>query len=211
VTDPVLSPSTCDEATLAYYREHAPTYVAAGPGGVSRQLARFLMRLPAGARILELGCGGGVDAEAMVAAGFEVDATEGVEAIARKAQERLGRPVRLMRFDQLDVHGAYDAVWASASLIHAPRAALPDILLRIFQALKPDGFHVATYKSGADEGRDRSGRYFNYPDEGWLREAYRRSAPWCDLELCAYTGGGFDHGQGQWLAVTARRGRACDR
>jgi cyclopropane fatty-acyl-phospholipid synthase-like methyltransferase len=48
--------------------------------------------LQPGARILELGCGGGRDAEAMVAAGFEVDPTDGTPEIARKAEERLGKP-----------------------------------------------------------------------------------------------------------------------
>jgi len=199
-----------DSATLAYYRDEAPTYVAGGPGGVSRRLAEFLSILPKGARILELGCGGGIDAEAMIAAGFDVDPTEGVAEIARKAQSRLGRPVRLMRFEQLDADACYDAVWASASLIHVPRPVLPDVLRLVFKALKPGGLHFATYKSGGEEGRDRTGRYYNYLDETQLVDVYRRSATWEDIRTSAYQGGGFDDGQGPWASIAARRPIAPD-
>jgi SAM-dependent methyltransferase len=199
-----------DAATLAFYRDQAPTYVAGGPGGVSRRLGEFLSMLPKGARILELGCGGGIDAQAMIAAGFDVDPTEGVAEIAQKAERRLGRPVRLMRFDQLDEEDRYDAVWANASLIHVPRPALPDVLARVFKALRPGGVHFATYKSGGEEGRDRSGRYFNYLDETQLLDIYRRSAPWEGICISCYVGGGFDSGQGHWVAIGARRPIALD-
>ncbi|MGH6696810.1 hypothetical protein [Sphingopyxis sp.] len=47
-----------DARTLAFYAAEAPVYTASGKLGVSRHLDRFLDRLPAGADILELGCGG---------------------------------------------------------------------------------------------------------------------------------------------------------
>lgn len=117
-----------DDQTLQFYADTAPTYVASGPGGASRNLPGFLPLLPAGARILELGCGGGRDAAAMLAAGHDVDPTDGTPAIARQAEAFLGRPVRVMRFDELDAVAAYDAVWANASLLHVPRPDLPVIL-----------------------------------------------------------------------------------
>jgi hypothetical protein len=194
-----------DAATLAFYRQTAATFVAGGPGGVSRRLGEFLSMLPKGARILELACGGGVDAEAMITAGFDVDPTEAVAEIAIKAQRRLRRPVRLMRFDELAVEAQYDAVWASACLLHAPRPALPGILRLVFNALKPGGLHFATYKSGDAEGRDRSGRYYNYLDEPQLLDIYRRSAPWRSVRTSSYDGGGFEGGRGPWVAIAARR------
>ena len=47
----------------------------------------------------------------MIAARFDVDSTDGTPEIARKAEERLGRRVRVMRFDELDALEVYDAVW----------------------------------------------------------------------------------------------------
>ena len=194
-----------DPATLAFYTKEAPDYIASGPGGVSRWLASFLGQLPKPSRILELGCGGGRDAEAMIAAGHDVDASDGTPAMAALASARLGRPVRVMRFDELDAHETYDAVWAHASLLHVPRPALSGILQRVFRALKPGGLHFATYKGGGIAGRDAAGRYFNYPDAGSLRAAYDAAAPWRIDAIEDYVGGGYDGRQGPWLAISARR------
>jgi len=79
--------------------------------------------LPARVRILELGCGSSGDAEAFLARGLEVDGTDGTRAVAAVAEQRLGRPARIMRFDELSVVDAYDGIWANASLLHMPRTA----------------------------------------------------------------------------------------
>ena len=194
-----------DEETLKFYAESAPTYAASGKGGTSRHLGPFLAELSAGARILELGCGGGRDAQAMLAAGHSVEPTDGSPAIARKAEELLPIPVRVMRFEELDSREAYDAVWASASLLHVPRHELPAILAKIRAALKPGGLHHASFKAGGGEGRDRNGRYFNYLTRDELIAAYRASGDWEVLSTSEYIGGGFDRGQGPWVAIMVRR------
>jgi len=195
-----------DEATLRFYAEFAPTYVASGAGGVSRHLAAFLDAVPPGSKILELGCGGGRDAQAMIATGHQVDPTDGVASIARKAEELLRIPVRVMRFDELDACGQYDAVWANASLLHVPRPQLPPILSRIRSALKPGGLHHATYKAGGCEGRDSHGRYFNYLSRDEAVDMYERAGRWEIVSVSEYTGGGYDRGaQGPWVAVMAKR------
>src|SRR5258706_15592443 len=176
---------------LVSYWASARVYVGSGTGGVGRLLFPSLILLPPQARILELGCGGGWAAEAMIAAGFEVDPTDGTPEIARKAEERLGRRVRVMRFDELDALESYDAIWASASLLHVPRSSLPEILTLVFKALKPGGLHFASYKGGDAEGRDRYGRYFNYLSREEVTEAYRRSGPWEVVSVTEYRGGGY--------------------
>ncbi len=85
-----------DSATLDFYASEAPVYAASGPNGIARHLPAFLKRLKPGAQILELGCGGGRDAEHMIAQGFDVDATDGAAEIAAQAAQRLHRPVGLM-------------------------------------------------------------------------------------------------------------------
>jgi hypothetical protein len=70
----------------------------------------------------------------MIAAGFQVDPTDGTPEIAQKAQARLNRPVRVMRFDELDAEAAYDAIWANASLLHVRRHDLPAVLRLVFRA-----------------------------------------------------------------------------
>ncbi|HJS11315.1 class I SAM-dependent methyltransferase [Sphingopyxis sp.] len=196
-----------DARTLAFYAAEAPVYTASGKLGVSRHLDRFLDRLPAGADILELGCGGGRDAAHMMARGFAVDPTDGVAEIAVKAEAQLGRPVRVMRFGELDAAGRYDAVWAAASLLHVPRRDLPDVIARIHRALKPGGLHFASYKGGGSEGRDRFGRYFNYLTRAQLESLYREAAMWDLFDISEGAGGGCDGGQGPWVQITVRRPR----
>lgn len=192
-----------DPQTLRFYSAEAPGYVSSGKDLVNRRLRGFLDLLPPGASVLELGCGGGRDAETMIAAGFEVHPTDGTPEIARQAEERLGRAVKVMRFDELDAENAYDAVWASASLLHVPRPALPGVLALVFMALKPGGLHFASYKGGGAEGRDLHGRYYNYPSRCDLEAAYRESAAWQIESVEEYVGGGYDGRQGPWLAVVA--------
>lgn len=196
-------PPAYDEATLRFYAEEAPVYASSGPGGASRRLTGFLELLEPGASILELGCGGGRDSEWMLAKGFDVDPTDGVAAMAAKAEARIGRAVRVMRFDELDAVERYQAVWANASLLHVPRSSLPAVLASILRALKPGGLHFASYKGGGAEGRDRFGRYFNYLSVDDLLEAYRRSGDWQIVSTFEYEGGGYDGASGPWVAITA--------
>lgn len=196
-----------DGQTLQFYADHASVYAANARRAPSRTLEAFLERLPPRARVLELGCGDGRDSEAMLAQGFDVDATDGVAAMASQAETRLGRSVRVMRFDELVAERAYDAVWASASLLHVPFLALPGVLSRIFRALKPGGFHAASYKIGAEEGdeRDRLGRYFNLPSAEALEAAYHQSGAWETLSLELQVGGDYAGGSRLWAAITVRR------
>ena len=196
--------------TLDFYSASAPIYLGSGTRGASRNLASFLNLLPPQARIMELGCGGGRDAAVMITAGFDVDPTDGTPEIARIAEERLGRPVRVMYFDTLDAVETYDAIWANASLLHVPRSSLPQILALVCKALKPGGLHFASYKGGGAEGRDRYGRYFNYLPREDVTEAYRKSGPWEVVSVTEFLGGGYDGQQGPWVAVTVRRpGQGC--
>lgn len=115
-------------------------------------------------------------------------------------------PVRVLRFEDLDINEEYDAVWANASLLHVPRAELPSVLSKVRTALKPGGLHHASYKAGGREGRDSHGRYFNYLSHDELIEVYERSGRWDVISVTAYEGGGFDKGvKGPWLAILAKR------
>ena len=194
-----------DPETLAFYVKEAPVYVSSRPDGEARYLAAFLDLLPKGASILELGCGGGRDAEFRIVRGFAVEATDGVPEIASQAAMRLGRPIKIMQFHELVAEMQYDAVTASASLLHVPRDALPDILGRIWRALRPGGHHFATYKGGGVEGRDEHGRYYNYPDRMNLEKFYLQSGHWADIDIKEYIGGGYFGKQGPWLRITAQK------
>ncbi|WP_371823939.1 class I SAM-dependent methyltransferase [Phyllobacterium sp. 628] len=154
--------------------------------------------------MLELGCGGGDDTAHMLKNGFLVTPTDGSPEIAAEAQKRLGIPVSVLQFQDIAAESAYDGVWASACLLHVPRSALPDIINHIHRALKPGGKFFASFKAGAAEGRDKFGRYFNYPSPDWLREAYQDHR-WQDIAITSLMGSGYDNEPTEWLHAVATK------
>lgn len=191
-----------DPATLAFYEREAPRTIRAFERP-SRHLDRFLDRLAPGARLLELGCGGGHDAARMAERGFAVDPTDASAAMVRAARKAHALPVRQMRFDQLTAVADYDAVWASACLIHVARADCAGIFSAIARALRPGGWHFASFKLGDGEGRDPLGRLTNFPDTAWLHRAYH-GAGFDVVESEAYRGEGADGVVRDWCALTMR-------
>ena len=191
-----------DPTTLAFYATEAEAYADRRRGVDDTRLDPFLAKLPAGAVILELGCGGGQDSQAMLARGFDVTPTDGSAELAHEAGKRLGKPVRVLLFGDLDEKDSYDGVWANACLLHVPRHDLPGIIERIHVALRPCGVFYASFKAGSREGRDRFQRYYNYPSPEWLREVYG-TFQWDSVEIEADIGSGYDREPTNWLHVTA--------
>ncbi|MBQ2262071.1 MAG: class I SAM-dependent methyltransferase [Loktanella sp.] len=202
-----MSAETAD-GTQKFYSSNAATYAQSGGEKISQHLNRFLAELPARARILELGCGGGRDAKALIAAGHDVEPTDGIPEIARQAEELLGIPVKVLRFEELEARDAYDAIWANASLLHVARTALPDVLRRVRTALKPGGLHLATYKGGGQEGLDRHGRYFNYLTPDDVVQMYEHAGDWDIVSLVEYVEAGYDKDTPEpWTAIMVKKYR----
>ncbi len=193
-----------DPATFEYYTKRAPHYTMSFAQSHARQLDPFLDRLAAGGSVLEIGCGGGQDSARIRARGFAVEATDGIPAMVKKANERFDLGARVMRFDELDATDLYDAVWAHACLLHCPRALFPEVLVRIHTALKPQGWHFASLKLGNGEGRDLLGRLHNFPSADWLRARYQEAGFTIEDEEI-YAGKGSDGTQRDWIDLTVRK------
>ena len=193
-----------DDATLQFYRRNAESYAAWAKAPSSR-LISFLGLLPPGGAILELGCGAGNHAAEMLARGFAVRATDGSSELAEIASRRLNHPVEVMRFDELDESEAFDGVWASACLLHVPRAELAGILTRIHLALKTGGVFYASYKAGEGDGRDSLGRYYNYVSADWLGAAYAAAGPWQRLSSDTSEIKSFDEAPATMLHLVMRK------
>jgi SAM-dependent methyltransferase len=196
-----------DEATLQFYRSNAEAYAQREITSRRARLTAYLALLPSRAAILELGCGAGGDTAEMLAAGFDVRATDGSPEMAAVASTRLRRPVETLLFHELDETDAYDGVWANACLLHVPREQLADVLTRIWRALKPGGVFFASYKQGETEGRDTLDRYYNYPTPDWLRTSYAKAGDWRSLEIETGEVLGFDNQSASMLFVVATRSR----
>ncbi len=152
-----------DEKTIAWYDAAAEKYdQLTRTGAPGANLRAFMALLPAGAEVLDLGCGPARASVHMRAAGFRpdpVDASQGLIDLANNAHD-IG--ARYMTFDDLDAVAAYDGVWANFSLLHAPHADLPRHLRTIATALRSEGvFHIGM-KTGTGEERDSLDRNYTY-------------------------------------------------
>jgi len=193
-----------DPATFHFYQSQAPHFSLSSAISHSRHLDGFLDQLEQGARVLELGCGAGRDSTHIQARGFDLDATDGIPAMVAKANERHKIGARLMQFDELESVSEYDAVWAHACLLHCPRNELPGVLVRVCRALKPGGYHYASYKLGTGEGRDLLGRLHNFPTADWLIRTYE-AALFERVDHEVFAGEANDGTQRDWLAMTVRK------
>lgn len=156
---------TTDPETIAAYDTHSHDYAARRTGRSAEPgLVDFTAALPDGGHVLDLGCGPGDSAHRFLKLGFTVDAVDATPAMISRAREQ-GVEARLATFDEIDGAAVYDGVWASYSLLHAPRADMPGHLARLKRALKPGGrFHIGM-KLGDGEKRDALGRLYTYYSE----------------------------------------------
>lgn len=122
----------------------------------------FCALLPAGARILDVGCGAGRDAAQFRGRGFRVvgiDMSYGMlqEAMRRAPGAYIAADMAAMPFNW----SIFDAVWLNASLLHLPRSAAPGVLTEIHALLKPGGILYLSLKEGQGEiWEQREGRRF---------------------------------------------------
>jgi 2-polyprenyl-3-methyl-5-hydroxy-6-metoxy-1,4-benzoquinol methylase len=155
--------SIVDPKTIAIYAQEAAKYAARDrKERADGFLDPFIGMMPAGAVVLDLGCGAGWAAAVMQERGFDVHALDATPEMAALAQQKLKRTVRVASFEAVDEAGVYDGIWASGALLHVPKAEMPALLARLSTALKPGGLLLATFKSGEGEARDKIGRFYSY-------------------------------------------------
>lgn len=163
-----MTPSEETDATIAYYNQNAGQYRQSTFDVDMRSLyGPFLQAVRPGGHILDAGCGPGRDALHFLRQGYTVSAFDASDRMAALASQVTGLPVQTARFEDLDAAECYDAVWACASLLHVPAAALDDVLERLTRALKPGGVLYISFKYGSGE-EIRDGRRFNHQTEASL-------------------------------------------
>lgn len=108
--------------------------------------------LPQG-KVLEVGCGGGRDAEVLMSLGFDyigTDISEGLLKVAIKT-------VPSLKFLKQDIYnlefpkGSLDGFWASAVFLHIPKSKISKALKSLKKIIKPGGVGFISVKEGVGE------------------------------------------------------------
>lgn len=149
-------PETLDHrAVLATKAAYELDAVAWSSRGLDRsygapRLDRFRELLPAGARVLDIGCGPGFDSLGLSERGLAVLGLDLTRAMLDVARMRQG--VRaLVQGDSRSLPfaiGSFAGVWASASLLHLPKSQVSEALREVARVLGDGGVFYSAMKEG---------------------------------------------------------------
>ena len=179
-------PATWRSVNLAAYERMAPDYFRRSQGaGIEADAARFVSSLIArfgpGPRVLDVGSGPGVDSWRLSDAGAIPVCLDTAAGMLRTAGSR-SAPAALVCGDMLRSPfgaGSFHGAWASASLLHAPKPALPQALAEIRRVLVRRGILYLAMRAG--QGRLITGqgtshaRVLTLYGEGELEAALAKS------------------------------------
>ncbi len=161
---------TC-QRTRQTYDALAARYAARPVYPLERELATFLAQVPSGGQILDLGCGPGQYARRMAAQGYCVLGLDLSWGMLVEAQRADSPPLLQGDICRLPVRDStLDGCFASASLLHLPRARVPGVLEEVRRTLRAGGTLYLGLKLGTGEAwvKEAEGaRFFVYhrPEE----------------------------------------------
>ena len=156
---------TMNNKTLAFYNEHTNDFVEGTVTVDFHEVQdRFLQYVKEGSYLLDFGCGSGRDTKYFLNKGYQVAAIDGSIELCKYASQLTGIEVQQVFFEDFDAVNTYDAIWASASLLHCQYEDLDAMFMRIYTALKEDGIFFCSFKYGNYQGY-RNERYFTDLDE----------------------------------------------
>ena len=157
--------------TLRVYDQMADEYMELVGQSEPIELSEFIKSATPNSRILDLGCGPGHHAALMARAGFDVLAVDGSSEMVARASRHPGVNAIQATFDDIPAFGPVGGIWASFSLLHAPRNDLHRHLAALNAICEPDGPLFIGMKLGSGERTDRLGRHYTYYSEDELRKA----------------------------------------
>jgi SAM-dependent methyltransferase len=170
-------------------------------------LVEWLQHLPADARLLDLGCGGGKDMGDLAQRGYRVVGVDRTSALLSEGRRRY-RSLPLVRADfrDLSFHAmSFDGLWAAASLMHLPKPEARRILSDLRKLVCPGGLFAATVTYGLKSRLLTDGwlpgRYVARWKKDELARAVRQ-AGWIILELRVVTN---QERKGRWLNLLAQK------
>ncbi|NDG84319.1 MAG: methyltransferase domain-containing protein [Proteobacteria bacterium] len=167
-----------DDST-SFYQHHAARLLQHELKHKERgEIAPFLELLRPGDRVLDLGCGSGLDLQTLRKAGFEGVGMEGAAArveIARGVNP--GAEILEKNFlFYTPKEAEWGGVWANRSLHHDAPEAVQRVVAALFRGLRIGGVFGLVMYEGTGAFEDR---------EGDLQGPSRLIRPWSEKALCS--------------------------
>jgi ubiquinone/menaquinone biosynthesis C-methylase UbiE len=116
------------------------------------EMDRFFELLP-GKKVLEIGSGGGRDAEEIIRNGYDyvgTDVSNGLLKVARKRNPE-EKFINTSIYDLDFPDNSFDGFWASAVFLHIPKSRIGEALTRLRNVVKPGGIGFISLKRGEGE------------------------------------------------------------
>ena len=139
--------------TQAVYKELGTKYLKILNGVEIKEINDFIDLLPAGARILEVGCAGARDTKIFCEHGLEVTGIDLENKFLQFCRKRVSG-AKFVKMNVLDLRfkdNYFDAIWAFAVLLHLEKKDLPKALNNCRHKLKPGGKIFIAVKRGRGE------------------------------------------------------------
>ena len=146
----VLEGVSDKERTLQSYEDSASEYaINVESLHPQKQAEKFLSLVPPGGTILDVGCGSGRDAQILSDQGFQVTGIDFSAAMIEIAKKKAPKATfKVMDMQSLHMNETFDAVWASASLLHVPKKEISKVLEKIWSLLNDKGSFYISLKKG---------------------------------------------------------------
>jgi SAM-dependent methyltransferase len=196
-----------DRETIAVYDAKAEEYAGLiSDIAEDSRLIDFIVRLPKGGQVLDLGCGPGNAAAEMARQGLQVSAWDASAEMVALAQRHDGVDAAQKLFDDMAdlAPSSLDGLWANFSLLHAPEADMPRHLAAIASAVKPGGVFLIALKEGTGAHRDGIGRLYTYFTEDSL-SALVEAAGFDVDRRDRGSGKGLSGEEAEWISLTCLR------
>ena len=161
---------------------------------------RFEVYLNDGDTILDAGCGAGRDSKHFLEKGYDVTSFDGCKKLTQRASSFIGKSVINMKFTELNYNEDFNAIWACSSLIHLTRKAFVKVLLKFYEALKPEGHVYISLKYG-DSEKVEDGRVFASYTQSLVKDIIDTKTPFKIEEIWITSDKRVGRENEKWLNV----------
>jgi SAM-dependent methyltransferase len=139
-----------ENSTISFYNDNAENYIASTLNAdMTEHYGKFLPLVPVGGLILDAGCGSGRDSKFFLDRCYRVEAFDASVVMVDFAKNLTGLDVKCAGFETVQYDtGAFDGIWACASLLHVDRDSLVRILKKYQTLLRIGGVMYLSFKNG---------------------------------------------------------------